>query len=148
MLPLLLSGLGTTVEGIRCQEIFDYSTYDQPDSVRYLVGMGQPMDYEPPMLAPSIPTMVWGGQVRLMARGLGVELDEIREVFDRRALDDTITTATMGDFEAGTQARCDSSCRASSADGPESSSNTSPASTRIARRTGRFHPTAVRAHTG
>ncbi|MEE2056446.1 NAD(P)H-dependent amine dehydrogenase family protein [Rhodococcus artemisiae] len=103
VLPLLLSGLGTTVDGIRCQEIFDYSTYDQPDSVRYLVGMGQPMDYEPPMLAPSVPTMVWGGQVRLMARGLGVELDEIREVFDRRALDNTITTATMGDFEAGTQ---------------------------------------------
>lgn len=44
VLPLLLSGLGTTVDAIRCQEIFDYSTYDQPDSVRHLVGMGQPMD--------------------------------------------------------------------------------------------------------
>src|SRR5690606_34243268 len=103
VLPLMISGLAGTIDVIRCQEIFDYSTYDQPDSVRYLVGMGQPMDYEPPMLAPSIPTMVWGGQVRLMARGLGVELDEIREVCDRRALDNTITTATMGDFEAGTQ---------------------------------------------
>jgi hypothetical protein len=79
VLPLLLSGLGSTIDVIRCQEIFDYSTYDQPDSVRYLVGMGQPMDYEPPMIAPTVPTMVWGGQVRLMARALGVELDEIRE---------------------------------------------------------------------
>ena len=68
VLPLLVSGLGTTVDAIRCQEIFDYSTYDQPDSVRYLVGMGQPMDYEPPMIAPTVPTMVWGGQIRLMAR--------------------------------------------------------------------------------
>ncbi|AUI59160.1 dihydrodipicolinate reductase [Amycolatopsis sp. BJA-103] len=103
ILPLLISGLGTTVEAVRCQEIFDYSTYDQPDSVRYLVGMGQPMDYQPPMLAPSVPTMVWGGQVRLIARGLGVDLDEIRETLDRRPLEETVTTRAMGEFEAGTQ---------------------------------------------
>ncbi|MER6669467.1 dihydrodipicolinate reductase [Amycolatopsis japonica] len=103
ILPLLISGLGTTVDAVRCQEIFDYSTYDQPDSVRYLVGMGQPMDYQPPMLAPSVPTMVWGGQVRLIARGLGVELDEIRETLDRRPLEETVTTRAMGEFEAGTQ---------------------------------------------
>ncbi|WP_138903233.1 NAD(P)H-dependent amine dehydrogenase family protein [Streptomyces albidochromogenes] len=103
VLPLLISGLATTVDVIRCQEIFDYSTYDQPDSVRYLVGMGQPMDYEPLMLAPTVPTMVWGGQIRLMARALGVELDDIRETLDRRPLDTTVTTRTMGEFEAGTQ---------------------------------------------
>ncbi|MFJ8159636.1 dihydrodipicolinate reductase [Streptomyces sp. NPDC096136] len=103
VLPLLLSGLGTTVDAIRCQEIFDYSTYDQPDSVRHLVGMGHPMEYEPMMLVPSVPTMVWGGQVRMMARALGVELDDIRETSDRRALDTTVTTPSMGVFEAGTQ---------------------------------------------
>ncbi|WP_406397514.1 dihydrodipicolinate reductase [Streptomyces sp. NBC_00879] len=103
VLPLLISGLGSTVDVIRCQEIFDYSTYEQEDSVRYLVGMGQPMDYQPMMLAPSIPTMVWGGQIRLMARALGVELDDIRETLDRRALDATVSTRTMGEFEAGTQ---------------------------------------------
>ncbi|MDK9494172.1 dihydrodipicolinate reductase [Streptomyces katrae] len=103
VLPLLISGLGTTVDAIRCQEIFDYSTYDQPDSVRHLVGMGHPMDYEPMMLMPSIPTMVWGGQIRMMARALGVELDEIRETSQRRALDTTVHTPSMGVFEAGTQ---------------------------------------------
>ncbi|GAA0356755.1 dihydrodipicolinate reductase [Microbispora corallina] len=103
VLPLLISGLGTVVDVIRCQEIFDYSTYDQADAVRYLVGMGQPMDYEPPMLAAGVPSMVWGGQVRLIARALGAELGEIREVVERRPLDATVTTATMGDFEAGTQ---------------------------------------------
>ncbi|WP_109524701.1 MULTISPECIES: NAD(P)H-dependent amine dehydrogenase family protein [Nocardia] len=103
VLPLLVSGLAGTIDVIRCQEIFDYSTYDQPDSVRYLVGMGQPMDYEPPMLLPSVPTMVWGGQIRLMARALGVELDDIRETLDRRALDATVDTAHMGAFDAGTQ---------------------------------------------
>ncbi|MFB6704912.1 dihydrodipicolinate reductase [Streptomyces sp. NPDC056333] len=103
VLPLLISGLGTSVDVIRCQEIFDYSTYEQEESVRYLVGMGQPMEYEPLMLAPSVPTMVWGGQIRLMARALGAELDDIRETLDRRPLDATVSTRTMGTFEAGTQ---------------------------------------------
>ncbi|MCX5387114.1 dihydrodipicolinate reductase [Streptomyces sp. NBC_00083] len=103
VLPLLISGLGTTVDAIRCQEIFDYSTYEQEESVRFLIGMGQPMEYEPLMLAPSIPTMVWGGQLRLMARALGVELDDIRETMERRPLDGTVSTRTMGTFEAGTQ---------------------------------------------
>jgi hypothetical protein len=102
VLPVLVSAMAGTVDEVRCQEIFDYSTYDQPDSVRLLVGMGQPMDYEPPMVATGVPTMVWGGQVRLIARALGVELDEIRETLERRPLEDDVTNA-MGLFEAGTQ---------------------------------------------
>ncbi|WP_106399455.1 NAD(P)H-dependent amine dehydrogenase family protein [Actinocorallia populi] len=103
VLPLLVSGVGSVVDAVRCQEIFDYTTYDQEDSVRYLVGMGQPMDYEPPMLSPTVPSMVWGGQVRLMARALGVELDDVRETVERRPLEATVSTKAMGDFEAGTQ---------------------------------------------
>ncbi|MFJ8820899.1 dihydrodipicolinate reductase [Streptomyces sp. NPDC102467] len=103
VLPLLISGLGTRVDVLRCQEIFDYSTYDQEDSVRHLVGMGHPMEYEPLMLAASIPTMVWGGQLRLIARALGTELDEIRETLERRSLESDVTTTAMGDFAAGTQ---------------------------------------------
>lgn len=102
LLPVLVSSLAGTVEQVRCQEIFDYSTYDAPDSVRFLVGMGEPMDYEPPMVAPGVPTMVWGGQVRLVARALGVELDEIRETLERRPLEADVTNA-MGLFAAGTQ---------------------------------------------
>ncbi|WP_345522285.1 dihydrodipicolinate reductase [Nocardioides conyzicola] len=102
VLPVLVSALAGTVDEVRCQEIFDYSTYDQPDSVRLLVGMGQPMDYEPPMVSTGVPTMVWGGQVRMIARALGVELDEIRETLQRRALESDVTNP-MGLFEAGTQ---------------------------------------------
>jgi hypothetical protein len=54
------------------------------------------------MVAPTVPTMVWGGQVRLIARALGAELDEVRETVERRALDATVTNG-MGTFEAGTQ---------------------------------------------
>jgi hypothetical protein len=102
VLPLWLSGFASTITRVRCQEIFDYTSYDQPDTVRYLVGMGQPMHEFPPMVAPTVPTMVWGGQVRLIARGLGVELDEIREVVERRPLEATVESS-MGVFEAGGQ---------------------------------------------
>ncbi|MFI6600302.1 dihydrodipicolinate reductase [Nonomuraea sp. NPDC050536] len=103
VLPVLISGLGGTIDAVRCQEIFDYTSYDQEDSVRYLVGMGQPMDYEPPMIAPTVPSMVWGGQVRLIARALGAELDDLREHVERRPLAIDVSTAAMGDFAAGTQ---------------------------------------------
>ena len=103
ILPALVTGVATSIDVVRCQEIFDYSTYDAEDSVRFLVGMGQPMDYEPIMTAATIPTMIWGGQIRMLARALGVEVEEIRETLDRRALDETVTTQTMGDFDAGTQ---------------------------------------------
>jgi hypothetical protein len=102
LLPVLVSGFAGTIDQVRCQEIFDYSTYDAADSVRMIVGMGEPMEYEPPMVAPGIPSMVWGGQVRMIARALGVELDELRETLDRRPLETDVTNA-LGDFAAGTQ---------------------------------------------
>jgi hypothetical protein len=142
VLPVLLSGLGHTVDVIRCQEIFDYSTYDQPDSVRYLVGMGQPMDYQPPMTAPGIPTMVWGGQIRLMARALGVELDEIRETLTGARSRTPSPRRPWVNSRRAARARCGSRCRASSRASRASSSSTSPGSTRPAHRTGRRRPTA------
>jgi hypothetical protein len=102
ILPVLLSGLGSAITQIRCQEIFDYSSYDQPDAVRKLVGMGMPLSYEPPMLAPTVPSMIWGGQLRLLARALELELDEVHERLERRPLEVTVTNA-MGEFAAGTQ---------------------------------------------
>lgn len=102
LLPLLATGLCHSIREVRAQEIFDYSTYDQEFSVRELVGMGKPLDEVPPMVAPGVPTMVWGGQLRLMARALGVELDAVEEHLERRPLEDDITCA-LGDFAAGTQ---------------------------------------------
>ena len=102
VLPVLLTGIASSITQVRCQELFDYSTYDQPDAVRGSVGMGGSMDDTPLMVAPSIPTMIWGGQLRMMARALGVELDEIRERVERRALEADVTNG-MGLFEKGTQ---------------------------------------------
>src|SRR5882757_8203875 len=49
------AGLCTRIKSIHCQEIFDYSTYNQPHSVRVLCGFGGSMDDVPMMLLPSIP---------------------------------------------------------------------------------------------
>lgn len=101
VVPILLAGLCERVDEIRAFELFNYSSYAQEDAVRNLVGMGQPMDATPPMLIPGVPTMVWGGPIRLMARGLGLELDEIQERVDKRPLPRTVTTQ-LGRFDAGT----------------------------------------------
>lgn len=101
-MAVLAAGLCTRIDEIRCQEIFDYSTYHQPHAVRVLCGFGQPMEEVPMMLLPSVPTMVWGGNIRLIARGLGLEIDDIAEAVERRPLDQALDNE-MGRFEAGTQ---------------------------------------------
>jgi len=104
-LAVIAAGLCTRIRSIHCQEIFDYSTYNQPYAVKVSCGFGQPMGREDPvpmMLLPSVPTIMWGGNIRLIARGLGLEIDEITEEVERLPLEESIDTV-MGRFEKGTQ---------------------------------------------
>jgi hypothetical protein len=101
-LAVIAAGLCTRIQTIRCQEIFDYSTYNQPYAVKVSCGFGGSMDEMPMMLLPSIPTMVWGGNIRLIGRGLGLDIDEITEDVERRPLEQSVDTV-MGRFEKGTQ---------------------------------------------
>ncbi|PRC41696.1 dihydrodipicolinate reductase [Mycobacterium sp. ITM-2017-0098] len=101
-LAVTAASLCTRINTITCQEIFDYSTYDQPFAVKVSCGFGGPMDESPMMLLPTIPTMVWGGNVRLIGRGLGIEIDEITEEVERLPLEETVDTV-MGPFDKGTQ---------------------------------------------
>lgn len=102
VLPLLLTGFCSEITEVRAQEIFDYSSYHAETAVRELIGFGMPMDYDPPMVMKTVPTSVWGCSLQLMARGLGLELDEIVEHVERLPLEKTVTT-DLGRFEAGTQ---------------------------------------------
>jgi hypothetical protein len=104
LLPILLSGVVQEIEQIRCQEIFNYATYHAPDAVIDICGFGSSMDPDrlPPMVMPTVPTMVWGAVVRIVADALGVELDSIEEQVERVALEQTIELP-IGTFEAGTQ---------------------------------------------
>ena len=102
LLPLVMSGFCEEIEEIRGFEIFNYATYNAPDAVRDLVGFGTSLDNVPPMVLPGVPTMVWGGTIRLLARALGAELDDIRETSERLPLEETVTVP-VGTFEKGTQ---------------------------------------------
>ncbi len=84
MLPLVLSGLSERWEEVRIQEIINYATYDQPQVLFDIMGFGKPMDHEPLLLMPGSLSFGWGGTIRLLAQGLGVTLDEIREMHERR----------------------------------------------------------------
>ncbi len=103
VLPLVLSGLSERWHQIRIQEIVNYATYDQPEVVLGTMGFGKPMDHTPVLLAPGAITFAWGGTIRLLAEGLGLALDEIRQVVERReAVRDYDTP--MGPIAQGTMA--------------------------------------------
>jgi len=84
VLPLVLSGLSERWDEIRIQEIINYSTYDRPEILFDVMGFGRSLEETPMLLLPGVLTMGWGGTIRLLAEGLGLVLDEIREVHDRR----------------------------------------------------------------
>ncbi|MFM7271569.1 MAG: dihydrodipicolinate reductase [Actinomycetes bacterium] len=102
LLAPVLVATCVSVDRVEIRETFNYATYHAPHAVRELVGFGTSMDTPPPMLWPSVPTMVWGGVLRVLADLLGVELDEVDERIERRALERTIELP-IGTFEAGTQ---------------------------------------------
>jgi len=84
VLPLTLSGLAERWEEVRIQEIINYTTYNQPTVLFDIMGFGKPLDHTPLLLSPGTLSFAWGGTIRLLAEGLGVELDEIRESHERR----------------------------------------------------------------
>jgi 4-hydroxy-tetrahydrodipicolinate reductase len=104
-LPLTLSGISQYWRSIRVQEILDYSTYIPNEAEKIMgeiLGFGRPMDYQPILFTPGRLSYVWGGPVTLMARGLGVELDEVREVVERWPAADPFEVPGLGVIEAGT----------------------------------------------
>jgi len=102
-LPLTLTGLSESWSHVRVQEIVNYATYDQGDTVMNVMGFGQPLDATPYLLQPGVLSLAWGGTIRTLARGLGVTLDEIRERHERRPAEKRIDLA-YGTVEAGTSA--------------------------------------------
>lgn len=102
-LPLMLTGLSESWSRVRVQEIVNYATYDQGDTVMNVMGFGQPLDATPYLLQPGVLSLAWGGTIRSLARGLGVELDEIRETHERRPAERDLTLA-YGSIQRGTSA--------------------------------------------
>jgi len=69
--------------------------------MREVFGFGKPMDHAPIMASTGAQLMTWGPVVQLVAAGLGVELDEIRETWFQEPTPRDLETA-FGPVAAGT----------------------------------------------
>ena len=100
-LPLVLMTQSASVEKVHAYEIGLYDDYGVAEIMINGMGFGQPLDYQPWVSFPGAIAGEWQGQIRLMAEALGVEVEEVREKFDRRTTDRTFDVA-FGTVEAGT----------------------------------------------
>jgi hypothetical protein len=82
-LPLSLTSISERIDEVRCLEVLNYNTYDQGMILFDVMGFGKPMDHVPMLLQPGILSMAWGSVVHQIAAGLGVELDEVTEWYER-----------------------------------------------------------------
>lgn len=95
VLPLTALQIADQVESVLVQELFDYSTYEDPGLTGIAFGFGQPASYEAPLGVPGVLAQGWGVMVRMVADRLGVELDDIREVFEREYTREAFDTPMM-----------------------------------------------------
>jgi 2,4-diaminopentanoate dehydrogenase len=78
-LPIVLSSLSERIESVRSQEIFNYATYDQPETLFEVMGFGKPPGTPVPLLIPGSLTLAWGPSVRMVADALAVELEDLQQ---------------------------------------------------------------------
>jgi hypothetical protein len=100
-MPLVFTGLSEYWTSVRMREVINYATYEQEHTIREVMGFGYPVDHDAMMFQPGMLSLGWGGSVRSVAAGLGVELERVYEVHERLPLEADVTNG-MGVFKAGT----------------------------------------------
>ncbi|WP_096504884.1 NAD(P)H-dependent amine dehydrogenase family protein [Mycobacteroides stephanolepidis] len=103
LLPLALMGTCQHVDQVRCIEIVDYATYDSATVMFDVMGFGGPMDETPLLLQPGVLSLAWGSVVRQLAVGLGIELDEVIETYEKLPAPEDFDISS-GHIRAGTMA--------------------------------------------
>ena len=100
-LVLMLATQSKSIRSIHAAEIALYDDYPVVETMTDAMGFGRPLDYPALLSYPGAIAFQWGPGLRLIAHGLGLEIDEIRENFDRVATDRDLHVA-FGTAEAGT----------------------------------------------
>lgn len=100
-LALRLTTQSRSIQTLRVIEISLNDHYPVADVMMDGMGFARPLDFEPLLGLDGAIPMVWRGPIELIARGLGVELDEIRGRLDRELTDRDIEVA-FGTVPAGT----------------------------------------------
>jgi 4-hydroxy-tetrahydrodipicolinate reductase len=101
-LPLAALQICERVQTVRVQELADYGTHpDRGWATPY--GFGQPAGASAPLLEPGVPSLFWGGMVRMLADVLRAELDGLDEFCERFYTPETFEVP-IGRIEKGTLA--------------------------------------------
>ena len=100
-LVLLLTTMSHKIRSVRTTEIFTYTDYPVAFTIFDVFGLGRPMDHRCLMELPGVQNSAWGPPVRMVADHLGVELDEVRETYEKCEAPRRIESAA-GVIEAGT----------------------------------------------
>lgn len=103
LMPFALAGTCQRIEQIRTMEIADYATYDGEVVMKIVMGFGNPIDQPGMLLLPGVLSAAWGTALKMLAAGIGVELDEITESYELAPAPEDIETA-CGVIAAGTVA--------------------------------------------
>lgn len=99
-LPLVLATQSSRITKVHATEIAIYAGYPVAFDLMEGMGFGRSLDFEPYLAKPGGILMNWGGSVQMIADALGVKLDEMREVYDRRPTPRPLDVA-IGTLEAG-----------------------------------------------
>jgi hypothetical protein len=101
LLPLALASTCQRVEQVKCYELADYATYDGAEVMFDLMGFGKPVGETPLLFLPGVLGLAWGTAIRMIARGLGIEVDEIVEHWESEPAPESYDIAA-GRIEKGT----------------------------------------------
>jgi 2,4-diaminopentanoate dehydrogenase len=100
-LPLALTGISERIDEVRCQEILDYSTYDNRKVLFDIMGFGR--TETPLLLQPGVLELAWGSVVRQLAAGLDITLDSVQASYTQVPAPSTFEIKS-GTIEEGTPA--------------------------------------------
>jgi hypothetical protein len=100
-LVLTLATLSERIRSVRTQEIFGYQDYPVAFTIFEVFGFGKPPEHQCLMELPGVQAGAWGPPVKMVAEQLGVELDGIRETYEKRVTERRLDVAA-GAIEAGT----------------------------------------------
>jgi hypothetical protein len=102
LIPFALASTCQRIEQVRCMEIHDYASYDGAEVMHYM-GFGRSLDETPMLLQPGVLSIAWGTAIRQLAAGLGIEVDEITESYQREPAPEDFDIA-VGHVAKGTLA--------------------------------------------
>ncbi|MFP5255918.1 MAG: diacylglycerol kinase [Acidimicrobiia bacterium] len=89
------------VRRVRMMEIVNYATWDNPFTMFEIMGFGKTDPSQSLLLAPGSTALAWGPVLHLVARAIGLQLDDVQETHELVYADEDVHIAS-GTVEKGT----------------------------------------------